>query len=61
MEKHYKHLNAKERAVILAEHQRGSILRQIGRIVCLKRYIVREIYHHIFVLNESVFVGFCQP
>jgi IS30 family transposase len=33
MEKHYKHLNAEERGVILAEHQRGSSLRQIGRIV----------------------------
>ncbi len=33
MEKHDKHLNAEERGVILAEHQRGSSLRQIGRIV----------------------------
>ena len=33
MEKHYKHLNAEERGVILAEHQRGLSLRQIGRIV----------------------------
>ncbi|MFT4700515.1 MAG: IS30 family transposase [Yoonia sp.] len=33
MEKHYKHLNAEERGVILAEHQRGSSLRQIGRLL----------------------------
>jgi hypothetical protein len=33
MERHYKHLNAEERAVILAEHQRGSGLRQIGLLL----------------------------
>jgi IS30 family transposase len=33
MEKHYKHLNAEERGVILSEHQRGSSLRQIGRLL----------------------------
>ena len=30
MERHYKHLDAGERGVILAEHRRGSSLRQIG-------------------------------
>ena len=30
MERQYKHLNAEERGVILAEHRRGSSLRQIG-------------------------------
>jgi IS30 family transposase len=30
MESHYKHLNAEERGVIFAEHQRGSSLREIG-------------------------------
>jgi IS30 family transposase len=33
MERHYKHLNAEERGVILAEHRRGSSLRQIGRLL----------------------------
>lgn len=30
MERHYKHLNAAKRGVILAEHRRGSSLRQIS-------------------------------
>ena len=33
MERHYKHLCAEERGVILAEHGRGSSLRQIGRLL----------------------------
>ena len=33
MERHYKHLDAEERGVILAEHRRGSSLRQIGRLL----------------------------
>ena len=33
MERHYKHLDAGERGVILAEHRRGSSLRQIGRLL----------------------------
>ena len=33
MERRYKHLNAEERGVILAEHRRGSSLRQIGRLL----------------------------
>jgi len=31
MERHCKHLKAEEHGVILAEHQRGSSLRRIGR------------------------------
>ena len=30
MESHYKHLDAEERGVMFAEHQRGSSLREIG-------------------------------
>ncbi len=30
MESHCKHLNAEERGVIFAEHQRGSSLREIA-------------------------------
>ena len=33
MERHYKHLNAEERGVILAEHRRGTSLRQVGRLL----------------------------
>ena len=33
MERRYKHLDAEERGVILAEHRRGSSLRQIGRLL----------------------------
>jgi IS30 family transposase len=33
MESHYKHLNAEERGVIFAEHQRGSSLREIGLLL----------------------------
>jgi len=33
MERHYKHLDAEERGVILAEHRWGSSLRQIGRLL----------------------------
>ena len=33
MERHYKHLCAEERGVILAEHGRGSSLRQIGLLL----------------------------
>ena len=33
MERHYKHLDAEERGVILAQHRRGSSLRQIGRLL----------------------------
>jgi len=33
MERHNKHLDVGERGVILAEHRRGSSLRQIGRLL----------------------------
>jgi IS30 family transposase len=33
MESHYKHLNAEERGVIFAEHQRGLSLREIGPLL----------------------------
>jgi IS30 family transposase len=33
MESHYRHLNAEERGVIFAEHQRGSSLREIGLLL----------------------------
>jgi len=33
MERHYKHLDAEERGVILVEHRRGSSFRQIGRLL----------------------------
>jgi IS30 family transposase len=33
MESHYKHLNAEERGVIFAEHQRGLSLREIGLLL----------------------------
>jgi IS30 family transposase len=33
MESQYKHLDAEERGVILAEHRRGSSLRQIGQLL----------------------------
>lgn len=33
MERHYKHLDAEERGVIFAEHQRGSSLREIGHLL----------------------------
>jgi hypothetical protein len=33
MKSHYRHLNAEERGVIFAEHQRGSSLRGIGLLL----------------------------
>jgi hypothetical protein len=40
MESHYKHLNAEERGVIFAEHERGLSLREIGLL--LGRTLLRK-------------------
>jgi len=33
MDRRYKHLSSEDRGVILAEHRRGSTVREIGRLL----------------------------